>query len=139
MDAGSIMEARLMTLEGALQIVGLLLTVVSAHLTGLYFFIARAAIALRFVAFFGLTAGFVFMGVNAAALVAVNDALDKCDGCAASEANGSVTLPFGVEIAGRAIYEIGSISGFVLGGFLYLMLFVLTFSTGWERRQRPDA
>lgn len=107
MDAGSIIEARLMALESVLQIVAILLTLVSAYLTGLYFFLARATVFLRFVAFFGMSAGFLFMGVNAVSILAVYDALERCEGCAEATLVGYVTLPLLGEISARGIYEVG--------------------------------
>lgn len=136
MDAGAIIEARLMALEGVLQIVAILLTLVSAYLTGLYFFLARATAFLRFVAFFGMSAGFFFLAVNAISLIAVYDALERCEGCAEADVTGYVQLPIFGAVAADGVYALGAISGFVLGGFIYLMLCFLTVFTGWARRDR---
>ena len=135
-DFVALAEVRAEAMGGVVQIVAILLTVVSAYATALYLFIARASFLMRFLAFFILTSGFLFLGFMTLAYRLVLAQLEDCPGigCAPEGVSTSVDLFGLMNIEATVLRDTSILLGFSVATLLYVILVLMTFFTGWRRR-----
>ena len=109
---------------------------ISAYIAGLWLFLKDAPLSLRFIAFFLLTCGLVFMGAISWGLHELLLGTDR----AWAKLGVTVTeIPhFGSQrpdfLRGLSLYEASAALGFVAFGAIYLALAYVTFVYRWPQR-----
>lgn len=121
-----------------LHILSVAFGLVSAYIAGLYLFLRRAPLALRFVAFVLLSIGLAFLGVVAYGVHGMLTGMDVAWRALPETASGIVS--FGGErpavLGGFSIYETAVILGFGVFGLVYMALAWLTFLYRWAAQER---
>ena len=128
-----LVELRIDAINSILQVVGLLLTIVSAYVTGLFFFIARSGVLFRMLCVVALSIAFVFLGSIALSFKLVLTALDDCAGCDHPDLVYDVSL-FGYQLTTDAISQYAQIVGLSMASLIYLVLVVMTIFPYWRRQ-----
>jgi hypothetical protein len=136
MSAAEIMEARWLGAGFVLSLFSVFFGIVSAYIAGLYFFLSKATLALRLMAFFVLTMGFLFLGGMA---ISVTDIIEVMavdwDNLNIPPAKGQVVRAFIIQIGGSLqLYFIGAVLGWAVAFTVYIALGYLTFVYRWPHR-----
>ncbi|MEI9902204.1 MAG: hypothetical protein WDN31_21355 [Hyphomicrobium sp.] len=141
MAAGSLSEAEILNglfsaLQTILTIVSLFFGIVSGYIAALFFFLARASLFLRLLAFALLTIGFSFLGGTAAVVQSMQEGLLQAWG---KQANPVIDvaglrnpMPFesGLPLTQQ---ELGVVTGWIIGIGVYAALAYLTFCYDWSK------
>lgn len=137
MDVANVIDARFDAVAFILDLFSAFFTIVSAYIAGLYFFLARAPLPLKMLAFFILTMSFLFLGGLA---FGISDLIEVVIS-SWERANIPVTerealRQWMFERAGSFdLYYIGAILGWGVAFAVYLSLFYLTFFYRWALRR----
>jgi hypothetical protein len=140
-------EAELMQgLIGSIQVVigvfSMFFAITSAYIAGLFFFLGRAPLALRVLAFFLLSIGLVFLAGSALIQQRVQEELFAAWARLPSPAISGEALrnplPFHLP-RGLSLQDAGVAVGWVTALGVYLALAYLTFFYRWERRSAAHA
>jgi hypothetical protein len=132
-----LMEARWLGASFILSLFSVFFGVVSAYIAGLYFVLSKATLALRMLAFFVLTMGFLFLGGMA---ISVTDLIEVMavgwDSVDIPLAKGQVVRAFITQIGGSMqIYFVGALLGWAVAFIVYIALAYLTFFYRWPDRR----
>ncbi|MEM1409835.1 MAG: hypothetical protein AAGG79_03710 [Pseudomonadota bacterium] len=122
-------------LGNILDVVGLLLTMITAYATGLYLFVAQAGLVFRLMALVILTAAFIFIGSFAFSYNLILFALRRCTEFACQHPD----LIYEYEIAGYTFTtaqfsNAAALTGVGLAVLVYLVLAAMTLFSGWRGR-----
>ncbi|MFA5900067.1 MAG: hypothetical protein WC829_13255 [Hyphomicrobium sp.] len=141
MTEASLGEAELLTglfssLQTILTIVSLFFAIVSGYMAALFFFLARASLFLRSLAFALLTIGLSFLGGTAAVVQSMQEGLLQAWARLPSPVvavdrlrnpmPGSEALPLSQQ-------ELGVLTGWIIGIGVYAALAYLTFVHDWSK------
>ena len=135
MSEAEIMQGLFGSIQAVISLFSMFFAMVSAYIAGLYFFLNRAPLALRLLAFFLFSIGLTFL----AGAVAIQQRIQ--DGLFAAWANLpspmlSIELlrnPFPVTLPpGWSLYYVGATLGWLTGFCVYLALGYMTFFYRWK-------
>lgn len=135
MSEMEIMQGFLASSQVVISLSSMFFTMASAYIAGLYFFLNRAPLALRLLAFALLSIGLVFLGAAAAIQQRLQDGLAvawaKLPSPAFSIAalNAPLTLPLP---PGWSLYNLGTLLGWAAAASVYLALGYMTFVYRWK-------
>jgi len=140
MSKAELMEVRWLGAGFILSLFSVFFGVVSAYIAGLYFVLSKATLALRLLAFFVLTMGFLFLGGMA---ISVTDAIEVMavawDGIDIPLAKGQVVRAFIAQIGGSMrLYFVGALLGWAVAFIVYIALAYLTFFYRWPYRRATE-
>jgi hypothetical protein len=140
MTVAEIMEVRWLGAGFILSLFSVFFGVVSAYIAGLYFFLSKASLALRLLAFFVLTMGFLFLAGMA---ISVTDIIEVMavdwDNLKIPPAKGQVVRAFISQIGGSLqLYFVGALLGWAVAFIVYIALAYLTFFYRWPVRKALD-
>ena len=135
MSEAEIIEARWLGAGFILSLFSVFFGVVSAYIAGLYFFLSKATLALRLMAFFVLTMGFLFLGGMAVSVTDVIEVMiaawDKLD---IPLSQGQAVRELIVRIGGSLqLYFVGAVLGWAVAFVVYFALAYLTFFYRWPQ------
>jgi hypothetical protein len=136
MSKAEIMEVRWAGAGFILSLFSVFFGIVSAYIAGLYYFLSKAGLALRMLAFFVLTISFLFLGGMA---ISVTDIIEVMivdwDKLAIPPVKGQVVHAFITQIGGSVqLYFIGAVLGWAVAFIVYVTLGYLTFFYRWPHR-----
>lgn len=136
MSEAELMELTFEATDAVLQVVALYFSIISAYIAALYYFIHRAPVLLRLLAFGFVSAALLFLGIvsigverAASGVIAALHTLPERQ-----------TLPppaeayFGLDTLLLGTVDVGIIAGWGMAGAIYLGLAYLTFLHRWDRR-----
>jgi hypothetical protein len=133
-----ILQSLYSSIAAVMTLFSMFFTMTSAYIAGLYFFLHRAPLALRLLAFGLLSIGLVFLGGSAATLQKMQSGLfaawAKLPAPMISITELRNPLPLTVPIPGISMQEIGVAIGWMTAGCVYLALAYLTFIYRWAPR-----
>ena len=136
MSEAELMELTFEATDTVLQVVALYFSIVSAYIAALYYFIHRAPVLLRLLAFGFVSAALLFLGI-------VSVGVERATSGVITALNAlpeRQTLPppaevyFGLDTLLLDTVEIGVLAGWGMAAAIYLGLAYLTFLYRWERR-----
>lgn len=135
MSEGELIELTFEATDAVLQIVALYFSIVSAYIAALYYFIHRAPMLLRLIAFAFVSAALLFLGITSigveratSGVVAALHALPE-----RTAAPPSTAIYYGFDSLLIDTVDYGVIAGWAMAGAIYLGLAYLTFVYRWER------
>ena len=134
MTQAEIIEMRWLGAEFILSLFSVFVGLVSAYIAGLYFFLSKASLALRLLAFFVLTIGFLFLGGMAISVTDIIEVLipawDRLELPLLKEQAVRTLI---VQLGGSSLklYVVGATLGWAIALFVYLALAYLTFIYRW--------
>jgi hypothetical protein len=138
MSEAELMQSLLGSIQVILSLFSVFFTIVSAYIAGLFFFLHRAPMALRLLAFLLLSVGLIFLGTTAATQQRVQEGLFASWSKLPSPSIDvqalrnplmlPVTLP-----PGTSLQDIGIVIGWGTAVSVYLALAYLTFIYRWRR------
>ena len=136
MSKAELMEVRWLGAGFILSLFSVFFGVVSAYIAGLYFVLSKATLALRLLAFFVLTMGFLFLGGMA---ISVTDLIEvmavNWDSVDIPIEKGQVVRAFIARIGGSMqLYFAGALLGWAVAFIVYIALAYLTFFYRWPDR-----
>jgi hypothetical protein len=137
MSESEIMQGMFASVQLVLTLFSMFFTMTSAYIAGLYFFLNRAPLALRLLAFALLSIGLVFLGGSAATMQRMQQALF---GAWAKLPSPILTIaelrnPIAIDLklpGGITMQEIGVGIGWLTAVCVYLALGYLTFFYRWR-------
>jgi hypothetical protein len=136
-----ILQALLESIHVVMSLYSMFFAITSAYIAGLYFFLARAPLALKALAYGVLSIGLVFLG-GAASIqqkiqIGLHTAWAKQKGpIIAAEALRN-PLPVAIPMPpGWSHYDIGVAVGWLSAAIVYIALGYLTFFYRWPAQQR---
>jgi len=137
MTEAEIMQGVLTSIQVVIGLFSTFLAVISTYIAGLYFFLNRAPLALKLLAFFLLSIGLIFLGGAAITQqrlqVALLVAWMKLPSPSIA-VDGVLRNPFPVSLpAGWSLYEVGVKVGWMTAICMYLALGYMTFLYRWKR------
>jgi hypothetical protein len=140
MSKAELMEVRWLSAGFVLSLFSVFFGVVSAYIAGLYFVLSKATLALRLLAFFVLTMGFLFLGGMA---ISVTDLIEvmvvSWDSIDIPMEKGQVVRAFIARIGGSMhLYVAGALLGWAVAFIVYIALAYLTFFYRWPDRRAMD-
>jgi hypothetical protein len=135
MTESEIMQAFLASGQNVISLFSMFFAMVSAYIAGLYFFLNRAPLALRLLAFALLSVGLVFLGAAAA----IQQRLQASLSAAWTKVPAPVfaiealrnPLPFELPYD-VSLQEIGTLLGWITAATVYLALGYMTFVYRWK-------
>jgi hypothetical protein len=135
MSEAEIVQAYLVSGQMVIGLFSMFFTMVSAYIAGLYFFLKRAPLALRVLAFALLSIGLVFLGAAAAIQQLLQNGLaaawvklpSPIFSIAALNNALAVPLP-----GGWSLYDIGTLLGWIATASVYVALGYMTFVYRWK-------
>ncbi len=135
MSEAELMQGLFASSQAISTIFSMFLTMISAYIAGLYFFLARAAFALRLLAYAILSIGLAFLGGAAAIQQSMQYGLFAAWAKLPSPTISvealrnpiSVTLPLG-----WSFLEVGTLVGWITTASVYLALGYMTFLYSWK-------
>ncbi|WP_088344553.1 MULTISPECIES: hypothetical protein [Rhodomicrobium] len=143
MDVTNAISARFEAVTFILALFSVFFTIVSAYIAGLYFFLARAPLPLKMLAFFILTMSFLFLGGLAFAISdLVEVVISNWDRANIPVTDRETIRQWLFGLAGDfMLYYVGAILGWAVAFAVYLSLFYLTFFYRWTlaRTELDDA
>src|SRR5262249_46635110 len=133
MSKAELMEVRWLGAGFILSLFSVFFGVVSTYIAGLYFFLSKATLALRLLAFFVLSMGFLFLGGMA---ISVTDIIEvmavSWDSVDIPLAKGQVVRALMSPIGGSLqLYFVGALLGWAVAFTVYVTLAYLTFFYRW--------
>ena len=133
---GQLLELSIASIGNILHVLSVAFGLIFAYIGGLYFFLNRAPLALRLIAFGLLSIGLAFIGVVTLGIHGILIGMDGAWRDLPITATGVVSL--GGErppiLGGVSFYEAGVALGFAVFGFVYIALAYLTFGYRWPER-----
>jgi|SRR5262245_25235137 hypothetical protein len=137
MSEAELMQALIGSIQVVVGVFSMFFAIISAYIAGLFFFLNRAPLSLRLLAFFLLSIGLVFLGGSALIQQRVQEELFAAwaklpSPTIAVEALRN-PLPLGLP-AGMSMQDAGVILGWVIALAVYLALAYLTFFYRWRPR-----
>jgi hypothetical protein len=135
MSEAEIVQAYLGSGQMVIGLFSLFFTMVSAYIAGLYFFLNRAPLALRVLAFALLSIGLVFLGAAAAIQQLLQNGLAAAwvklpsPIFSISVLNNPLAMPLP---GGWSLYDIGTLLGWIAAGMVYVALGYMTFVYRWK-------
>jgi len=136
MTQAELLEGLFASLQTILSLVSLFFAIVSGYIAGLYFFLARAGLLLRLIAFGLLTIGLSFLGGTAAVVGSMQDGLLRAWATLsapvipASSLRNPMPLETGLPLSQQ---ELGVVTGWIIGLAVYVALAYLTFLHDWSK------
>ena len=141
MPGATMTEAELLgglfdALQTILTLVSLFFAIVSGYIAGLYFFLARAGLFLRLLAFGLLTIGLSFLGGTALVVGSMQEGLLKAWGALPSPVipvqglRNPMPFETGLPFSQQ---ELGVVTGWITGVAVYAALAYLTFLHDWSK------
>jgi hypothetical protein len=135
MSESEIMQAFLASGQVVISLFSMFLAMISAYIAGLFFFLNRAPVALRLLAFALLSIGLVFLGTAAAIQQRLQDDLSvawtKIPSPIFSVA--ALSNPFSLPLPyGWSLRDVGTGLGWATGASVYLALGYMTFVYRWR-------
>ena len=135
MSESELMQAFLASGQVVISLFSMFFAMVSAYIAGLYFFLSRAPLALRLLAFALLSVGLVFLGAAAAIQQRLQNDL--------SVAWAKIPSPvFSIEALNNplslalpydwTLRDLGTLLGWITAASVYLALGYMTFVYRWE-------
>lgn len=136
MSEAELMQGVFSSIQVVISLFSTFFAMVSAYIAGLYFFINRAPVALKFLAFFLLSIGLVFLGGAAVTQqrlqVELLAAWGKISSAAiAVDAVLRDPLPISLPL-GWSLYDVGLNIGWLTSLCVYLALGYMTFFYRWR-------
>lgn len=136
MTESDILQAAVQAAQASAAVFSIFLTIVSAYLAGLYFFINQAPFGLRLIAFFLLSISLVTLGAFAYNLQWLGEGMHTAWQKLPQHMTGMDTLgpPLIVQsvfLDGRVA---GSLTAWAFGAVVYVSLAYMTFFYSWPRR-----
>jgi hypothetical protein len=142
MTESEILQGLFASIQTVLSLFSMFFTMTSAYIAGLYFFLNRAPLALRLLAFLLLSIGLAFLGGSAATLQRMQEGLfnawEKLPTPAITVAELRNPLPLQLPVEGISMQEIGVAIGWVTAASVYLALGYLTFFYRWSHANMKD-
>jgi hypothetical protein len=133
-----ILQALYSSIAAVMALFSMFFTMTSAYIAGLYFFLHRAPLALRLLAFGLLSIGLVFLGGSAATLQKMQEGLfgawAKLPAPMISITELRNPIPMTLPIPGISMQEVGVAIGWITASGVYLALAYLTFIYRWGPR-----
>lgn len=123
-------------LQTILTIVSLFFAIVSGYIAALFFFLARAGLFLRLLAFALLTIGLSFLGGTAAVVQSMQEGLLVAWGrlanpvIAVDSLRNPMPITNGLPLSQQ---ELGVVTGWIIGVGVYAALAYLTFLHDWSK------
>jgi hypothetical protein len=123
-------------LQAIMTLVSLFFAIVSGYIAGLYFFLARAGLLLRILAFSLLTIGLSFLGGTAAVVQSMQEGLLQAWGklpapvIDVAKLRNPMPLESGLPLSQQ---ELGVVTGWIIGIAVYAALAYLTFLHDWSK------
>jgi hypothetical protein len=136
MSEAEILGGLFNALQTILTLVSLFFAIVSGYIAGLFFFLARAPLFLRVLAFALMTVGLSFLGGTALVVGSMQEGLLRAWGALPSPVIAVHSLrnplPFdsGLPLSQQ---ELGVVTGWIIGVAVYAALAYLTFVYDWSR------
>jgi hypothetical protein len=133
MSLSELMQARFDSANTIIAIFSLFFTIVSAYIAALYFFLGKAPLAMRLVAFTLLTISFLFLAAVIASVTEVVEVLisrwvEAAIPVAEGERLRSLLAGWG---SSYALYYSGVVLATVVGAAVFIVLGYLTFFYSW--------
>lgn len=130
------MQGFFTSIQSVMTIFSMFFTLTSAYIVGLFFFLNRAPMLLRLLAFGLLSLGLVFLGGSAATLGRMQDGLyaawSKLPSPILTVSELRNPIPINVTlIPGMSMQEIGVVIGWITASCVYGALAYLTFVHRW--------
>jgi len=142
MSEAELMQALLSSIQVVVGVFSMFFAIVSAYIAGLFFFLNRAPLSLRLLAFFLLSIGLVFLGGSALIQQRVQEGLfaawAKLPAPAIAVEAVRNPLPLALP-GGMSLQDAGTIIGWVTALSVYLALAHLTFFYRWQPRSAERA
>ena len=137
MSLSELMQARFDSANTIIATFSLFFTIVSAYTAALYFFLGKAPIAMRLVAFTLLTVSFLFLAAVVASVTEVVEVLisrwvEAAIPVAEGERLRSLLAGWG---SSYALYYAGVVLATVVGAAVFVVLGYLTFFYSWPHFQ----
>jgi len=121
---------RIEFLTAAVEIIALFFTMVTIYITGLYFYLARAALRLRILGFSVFTIGWAWTGTLGLNMRQISQEALYCATCMPEKLNDAPLSGWVPD---------GAVAGVALGLVVYIALAAMTFSTGWRSETFPQS
>ncbi len=140
MSEAELMQALIGSIQVVVGVFSMFFAIISAYIAGLFFFLNRAPLSLRLLAFFLLSIGLVFLGGSALIQQRVQEELFAAWAKLPSPAVavGALRNPLPVALPGGiSMQDAGVILGWVIALSVYLALAYLTFFYRWQSRNAP--
>jgi len=136
MSEAEVMQGMFSSIQVVISLFSTFFAMISAYIAGLYFFLNRAPVALKLLAFFLLSTGLVFLGGAAitqqrlqAGLLAAWAKLPS----PAIAVDAVLRNPFPASLPpGWSLYDVGVNVGWLTGLCVYLALGYMTFFYRWK-------
>ena len=136
MSEAEIMQGMLSSIQVVISIFSTLFALISAYIAGLYFFLRRAPLPLKLLAFFLLSIGLLFLGSAAITQQRLQVGLLAAWAKLATPAiavDGVLRSPLPVPLpSGWTIYDAGLTVGWLTALCVYLALAYMTFIYRWH-------
>lgn len=141
-------EAELLELltEGVanvLALVSIYFTVVSAYLAAIYYFLNKAPVIMRLVAFIMFSGAMLFLGLAAVGvermLAGQFYALEALPERVAPPPDNAALIYFGMEAVVTSQYQVGVWLGWIVAGLVYVSCLYLTFLHPWKGHHAREA
>jgi hypothetical protein len=135
MSEAEIVQAYLGSGQMVVGLFSMFFTMVSAYIAGLYFFLNRAPLALRVLAFALLSIGLVFLGAAAAIQQLLQNGLAAAWVKLPSPIFSIAALndPLAVPLPGGwSLYDVGTLVGWIAAASVYVALGYMTFVYRWK-------
>jgi len=131
-----IVQALLASIQVVVGVFSMFFAIVCAYIAGLYFFLSRAPVGLRLLAFFLLSIGLVFLGGSAVIQQRLQEELFAAWAKLPARTIAAEMLrnPFAVAPPGWSLQDIGVVVGWITAVGVYLALAYLTFLYRWQPR-----
>jgi hypothetical protein len=133
-----IVQALLASIQVVISVFSMFFSLASAYIAGLYFFLHRAPVVLKLLAFFLLSVGLLFLGGSAVIEQRMQEGLfaawSKLPSAVVNveAVRNPVTLPLPIP-PGTSLQDIGIGVGWITAGGVYLVLGYLTFFYRWRQ------
>jgi hypothetical protein len=136
MSEAEVMQGMFASIQVVVSLFSTFFAIISAYIAGLFFFLNRAPIALKLLAFFLLSIGLVFLAGAAVTQQRLQLGLLAAWGGMSSPmiaVDSILRNPFPVSLpTGWSIYELGVNVGWLTGLSVYLALGYMTFLYRWK-------
>jgi len=137
MTEAEIVQALLASIQVVIGVFSMFFATVSAYIAGLYFFLNRAPLALKLLAFLLLSIGLVFLGFSAAIQQRMQEELFSALAKLPARTIAAEVLRNPIAVAlppGWSLQDVGVVVGWTTAVGVYLALGYLTFFYRWQPR-----
>jgi hypothetical protein len=136
MSEAEVMQGVFSSIQVVISLFSTFFAMISAYIAGLYFFLNRAPLALKLLAFFLLSIGLIFLGGAAITQQRLQMGLLAAWSKVSSPAiavDAVLRNPFPASLpAGWSLYDVGVAVGWLTGLCVYLALGYMTFLYRWK-------